>query len=581
FNPQELRLRLAIGKRIVEGETQLRAARDQAAAALVEQTTALAALEASEQRFRSVIEVLNEAVIVINSAGLVHLWNPGAERIFGYPAAQRLGQPLTGLMPERYRAAHQAGLDRLRQGDTPHLMGQTLTLHGLRRDGSEFPLELSIGRWQAGEVVFYSGILRDITQRQATERALQEQTAFVELSHAVAVAANEATSIDAALQAALTLVGTHIGWEVGHVYLRPAGASPHLLPALLWHLSDPSAFAPFRRATEAQPFGPGEGLPGQVLATGAPLWLTDLTEDGTFCRAASAQAAGLQTGVAVPVLVETQVVAILEFFTTQALPQDQPLLEVLGQIGTQLGRVVERQWAAEAQARQAEELARSNTELEQFAYIASHDLQEPLRMVMSYLQLLERRYQDRLEGDALEFIAYAVDGAARMKALINDLLAYSRVGTEEGPPQPIQADRVLQQVLGDLQVRLAESGAHVTHEPLPTVLVAEAHLHQLLQNLIGNALKFQRAHPPQVHIRSQPHADGWLFSVQDNGIGIAPQHVERIFAVFKRLHTQQEYPGTGIGLAICKRIVERHGGQLWVESEVGQGSTFYFTLPRG
>jgi DNA-binding LacI/PurR family transcriptional regulator/signal transduction histidine kinase len=235
--------------------------------------------------------------------------------------------------------------------------------------------------------------------------------------------------------------------------------------------------------------------------------------------------------------------------------------------------------AEEALTRQAQELARSNFDLQHFAYVASHDLQEPLRMVTSYLQLIERRYKGRLDEDADEFIGFAVDGAERMQTLINDLLQYSRVATHGKPFALTDCSAVLDHALANLKVTIEESGAVVTHDSLPTVLADDVQLTQLLQNLIGNAIKFHKPDtPPQVHVGVARKDGEWLFSVQDNGISIAPEHFERIFMIFQRLHTQEEYEGTGIGLAVCKRIVERHGGRIWVESEPGKGSTFYFTI---
>ncbi len=228
-----------------------------------------------------------------------------------------------------------------------------------------------------------------------------------------------------------------------------------------------------------------------------------------------------------------------------------------------------------------QELKRSNAELEQFAYVASHDLQEPLRMVGSYTQLLARRYKGKLDKDADEFIAFAVDGVTRMQGLINDLLSYSRVGTRGNKPQPTNSEEVLERVLQNLSVSLRDNKATVTHDPLPVVMADERQLEQLLQNLIGNAVKYHGEKPPQVHIGAERSNGVWIFTVRDNGIGIEPQYYGRIFQLFQRLHTRQEYSGTGIGLAICKKIVERHGGKIWVESEPGKGSKFIFTLLAG
>ena len=227
----------------------------------------------------------------------------------------------------------------------------------------------------------------------------------------------------------------------------------------------------------------------------------------------------------------------------------------------------------------AEELKRSNAELEQFAYVASHDLQEPLRMVASYCQLLGRRYEGKLDAEADEFIGFAVDGASRMQNLINALLAYSRVGSKGQPFATTDCNTVIGATLSNLKVAIDESGATITAAALPRVRGDETQLVRLFQNLVGNAIKFRGEAPPEVKIGAEPSDDGWLFRVQDNGIGIALQYADRIFQIFQRLHRTGEYPGTGIGLAVCKKIVERHGGRIWLESEPGNGSTFCFTLP--
>jgi PAS domain S-box-containing protein len=225
------------------------------------------------------------------------------------------------------------------------------------------------------------------------------------------------------------------------------------------------------------------------------------------------------------------------------------------------------------------DLARSNAELERFAYVASHDLQEPLRMVSSYLQLLERRYKDRLDGDALEFISYAMDGSDRMKTLINDLLAYSRVGTRGKDFALTDCEEVLTQALTNLKVSIEENKAIVSHDPLPSIIADDVQLESLFQNLIGNALKFHGKKKPKIHVGVEQKGKEWVFSVSDNGIGIDPHYFDRIFIIFQRLHNRETYPGTGIGLAISKRVVERHGGRIWAESEPGKGATFYFTMP--
>lgn len=243
--------------------------------------------------------------------------------------------------------------------------------------------------------------------------------------------------------------------------------------------------------------------------------------------------------------------------------------------------VTERKQVEERLKQITTEIQRSNSELEQFAYVISHDLQEPLRMVSSYTQLLAKRYQNKLDADADEFIAYAVDGAKRMQTLLHDLLDYSRVGTRGRPFGLVNCEHVVEQAMANLKIAIEESGASVSYDVLPTVMGDEGQLVQVFQNLIGNAIKFHREEPPQVHISAQRRNSVVTFSVKDNGIGISPQHSQSIFEIFRRLHTREEYPGTGMGLAICKKIVERHGGQISVKSQPGQGSTFHLSVDMG
>ena len=242
--------------------------------------------------------------------------------------------------------------------------------------------------------------------------------------------------------------------------------------------------------------------------------------------------------------------------------------------------ITERKQAEAALSEAHEELKRSNSELEQFAYVASHDLQEPLRMVSSYTQLLERRYQEKLDADAREFMGFVVDGATRMKQLIEDLLAYSRVGTKGRDFKSVELEKPLSRALANLKAAIDESAAAVSFDPLPALPADEAQLAQVFQNLIGNALKFRSGAAPRIHVSALEKDREWEFAVRDNGIGIEPQYFERIFMMFQRLHSKGEYPGTGIGLAIVKKIVERHGGRVRVESTPGEGSAFIFTLPK-
>jgi signal transduction histidine kinase len=270
------------------------------------------------------------------------------------------------------------------------------------------------------------------------------------------------------------------------------------------------------------------------------------------------------------VLARINIHLTLQTMRRQLLTQNRQLQE----------EITERQKAEAVLAQRSQELARSNAELEQMAYVASHDLQEPLRMVASYMQLLQQRYGSGLNAEAHEFIGFAVDGAKRMQSLIDDLLTYSRVGTKARPLEPTACSEVLDTTLATLRMTASESGAQVRCATMPVVMGDREQLTQLFQNLICNAIKFRDEEPPRIEVRAVDDGACWRFEVEDNGIGIAPEYFDRIFVMFQRLHSRRAYEGTGIGLAICKKIVERHGGRIWVEPAPQHGSIFKFTLPK-
>jgi PAS domain S-box-containing protein len=252
-----------------------------------------------------------------------------------------------------------------------------------------------------------------------------------------------------------------------------------------------------------------------------------------------------------------------------------PLRDALGTIRGNISIIAD----VTERKRAEEQLKEAHSDLRQFSYVASHDLQEPLRSIASFTQLLAKRYRGRLDADADDFIDFIVEGASRMQTLIDDLLAYSRVGTHGKSFARVDCEEILSRALANLRAAVAESGAVVTHDPLPAVGGDGSQLVQLFQNLLSNAVKFRKNDVPRIHVSVKMDGSEWTFGVEDNGIGIDPRHADRVFTVFQRLHTRREYPGTGIGLAVCKRIVERHGGRIWVESLPGEGSTFRFTIP--
>jgi PAS domain S-box-containing protein len=430
-----------------------------------------------------------------------------------------------------------------------------------------------------GQVSGLIGAIIDITDRK---RAEQREV----IEHAIARFLGSAESLPDALRGILQVMCERLGWAcASQWYLDERDHKLHCIAG--WSVDD-EAIRAFLESSSRETFVPGpKGLIREVQSTGQSRWIDDVTQRPDFIRAGLAAQAGLRAAFALPVMLGDEVLGAVEFFGQRVRQPDPWLLNTSMAVGSQIGQLMARRQAERATreahdelAEKARELTRSNQELQQFAYVASHDLQEPLRMVSSYTQLLERRYGERLDGDAKEFMAFIVDGAARMKQLIEDLLEYSRVGTRAREFKPVASNLALAKALVNLRGAQEASGAVVTQGEMPEVVADSAQLTQLFQNLIGNAMKFRGAETPRIHVEGEERPDVWLFKVKDNGIGLDTQFAERIFMMFQRLHGKTEYPGTGIGLAICKKIVERHGGRIWVESTPGNGCTFGFTLVR-
>jgi PAS domain S-box-containing protein len=419
------------------------------------------------------------------------------------------------------------------------------------------------------------GMSTDITERKRAEEVLKQQNQRSQLFSEITLNIRQSLKLDEILQAAVTEVKRLLHADRVLVFqLGPDGSGHVVQEAVLpdWpvtlgrDLFDPCFHQDFKDRYR-------QGRIGSIA---------DIDQgDIEPCHVEFLKQFGVRANLVVPILVKDDVWGLLIAHQCSA-PREWASFEVelMRQLGDQIGIALTQAQLLEQETKQRQELARSNADLQQFAYVASHDLQEPLRMVASYLQLLERRYKDKLDSDANEFINYAVDGAGRMQNLINDLLAYSRVGTQGKPFKPTNYADVFRRALLQLKIAIEESKAVITHdEPFPIVHADESQLVQVLQNLISNAMKFRGDQAPHIHIGVQHRDEEWVFSVKDQGIGIDPQYKERIFMIFQRLHNRTEYVGTGIGLAICKRIVERHGGHIWVESELVKGSTFYFTIP--
>ncbi|MGI8593967.1 MAG: PAS domain-containing sensor histidine kinase [Solirubrobacteraceae bacterium] len=536
-----------------------------------------AALRDSELRLRSVTDAVYDAVISADESGRIAYWSPGARRIFGYEDDEVLGQPLTMLMPEAYRPKHEAGLSRYLDGGEPRVMGNTVELDGRRKDGREFPLELSLGEAPLAGGRLFTGVIREIAVRRRAERYLTTQLA-------VASVMAEGIELEDARPRLLAAIGESMGWMLGELW-RVDEDEGALACIEVWHAPG-SAHPRFDALTRETRFERGVGLPGRVWQTAAPTWFADVRSHPDFPRSATAAAEGLHGAIGLPVLQAGRVVGVMDFYSGRVEQPEEELLTMMTTFGAQVGEYFVRKEAERALERTANELRRhaaglerSNADLEQFAYVASHDLSEPLRTVSGFVGLLAKRYEGRLDPQADEYIRFAVEGVHHMRELIDDLLAYSRVGRTDQSLESVDIGALVAQVVRTLEPQIERAGGRVTVEPLPTVQGDDWQLRQVFQNLVANAIKFDGGRPPRVEVSAQREPGGWRFSVRDHGIGVDERHAQRIFKVFQRLHPRDEYEGTGIGLAICRRIVDRRGGRIWVRAAEGGGADFRFTVP--
>jgi PAS domain S-box-containing protein len=484
----------------------------------------------SGTKYLGLLEAAPDAMVVVNQAGEIVLLNLRAEKEFGYKRDELIGQPVKNIIPNGFAERLIADGTRSAAEALAQQIGMGIELIGRRKDGTEFPMELMLSPLESAEGILVTAAIRDISVRRDAEKHLAQMEGryrgLLEAAPDAMVVVDQRGAIVLLNVQAEKQFGYHrdelVGLKVKSII--PEGFAERLIADALRSTEDALA---------------------QQIGTGVEL------------------IARRKNGTEFPI----------ELMLS-------PLESTEGILVTAAIRDITLRKQAEAHLlKKMDELNRSNVELGQFAYIASHDLQEPLRMVASYTQLLSRRYKGKLDSDADDFIAFAVDGASRMQRLIQDLLAYSRVGTKGNELLNVSSEHALQQALVNLRGAIDDSGALVSHDPLPTVMADETQLTQLFQNLVGNGIKYQSLGIPKVHISAAKNGgEKWTFSVKDNGLGIDPQYFDRIFGMFQRLHKREEFAGTGIGLAICKKIVERHGGTISVESQPGNGSTFRFDL---
>lgn len=494
-----------------------------------------------EARFRATVESAPTAMVMIDRQGMIALVNRETEKMFGQTRDALLGRPIETLIPDRFRMAHPGMREAFFKRPEARRMGVGRDLHGVRADGSEFPIEIGLNPVETDEGTFVLSAIVDITERKEIENRFR---LAVEAAPVAMLMVDAAGRIALANPESARLFGYPVDELIGQPLdmLVPEAQREHH-PAL-------------RKGFIANPASRRMGG-GRVLYA--------LRKDGSEVPVA--------IGLAPLNTPDGQLVlsVIVDISERVAAEEKQRALN------EELERRVSERTAELAQAIEA--LTESNVELQQFAYVASHDLQTPLRGIAGCAQILETQYSDAVDEVGRDIIRRMVQSTVQLQALIRDLLAYSRIETRERPFVAVDLNAVLDETLALLDASVVESNGTVTHERLPTVTGDSTQLVQLFSNVIGNAVKYHGETPPRVHVSATPEpAGGWRISVRDNGIGIAPEHQERVFEVFARLHSQKAYPGTGIGLAVCRRVVSRHNGRIWVESMPGEGSTFHFTL---
>lgn len=496
----------------------------------------------SEEKRRLIMNAALDAIICIDTEGMITFWNPQAEQIFGWKQEEVMGKRLSSIIiPEPYRSMHDHGMEQYKITGKGPALNVLLELSAINRDGVNFPVELTVLPIQQDNESFFCAFIRDITERKKAETATRRSNERYEL---VAKATSDAIWDWDMRTGAVTRSGDGLQKLFGYDTVTASADNDFWRKHV--HPDD------INRVMERREI--------MLQTTADQYWEDEYRferKDGSYAHVYDrGYVIRNKDGKAVRMIGSTQDISALK-------RSEQQLYD--------LNVVLEKR---------ASELARSNAELERFAYVASHDLQEPLRMVSSFLQLLDKQYTGKLDDKAREYINFAVGGAERMKRLILDLLSYSRVATVAEHFQPVDMNTVAQQVVQIFESRFEKEGITLIIDRLPVVQGNATQLQQLLQNLIGNAIKYKSEHPPHIEIGCKEEASRYVFSVRDNGIGINPKYFEKIFVVFQRLHPVNNYSGTGIGLAICKKIVERHHGEIWVESEEGKGSCFFFSIPK-
>ena len=455
----------------------------------------------------------------------------------------------------------------------------------LANDDLRIEIPAHIPKNEIGEIYSALGVFKEnIIQRRLAVKNFDHEQALKELLQIITISANESRTLGEVAPLCLKSICLTMDWPVGHLYVLPKGKD-ELVSSKIWYVETSETFDKFISITESTPMSSGVGLPGRVLATNEPAWIKDVTKDENFPRSKLADEIGVRAGFAFPVVVEDKTIAVFEFFSNLAIEPNQKLLETMKTLGIQIGRVVEREQTEnkleKLVKKRTAELERSNSSLQDFVNIASHDLKEPLRKIVTFGDLLQIKNESH-DAKGNEYISRIQSATLRMQALLEDLLNYSKVTNETRPFEKVDFNKVFKEILIDLEDRISETMGTVNINDIPGIMADPVQMHHLFLNLIGNSLKYHREGvPPVVSIYCQDSNMGHIqIIVEDNGIGLDDKYRKKIFLPFERLHGKEHYSGTGIGLAICQKIIDHHNGIIDVHSTPNEGSKFVITLPQ-
>jgi PAS domain S-box-containing protein len=549
-----------------------------------------AALRETEERLRAILDTAVEGIVTINEQGIIESVNRSAESMFGYDRSEIIGQNVSILMPSPYRDEHDQYLANYRQTGRAKIIGVGREVLGQRKDGTTFPLDLAVSEVRLADRRLFTGFVRDVTDQKRAELRQKVQYATVG-------ALAESGSLSEGAPKVMGAICQIMGWSFGEFWGvdAPANVVHHVQS---WYPPGVEA-SEFELLAERMSCAPGVSLPGRVWSKGKPEWISDLADDPNFLRAPAALRAGLRGAAAFPILLGSEVLGVMIFFTRDASRPDDESLALFASIGNQIGQFIERKRAESKLAVLAHTLVEKNKELETVVYVASHDLRSPLVNIQGFSRELARACEavrakisespntpDRLREiqtlldqeipEALEFI---LAGVKKIDALLAGFLRFSRLGRAALKIERIRMNAMLTSITQAMDFQIKRSGVKVEIGKLPDCLGDATQINQVFSNLLDNAIKYlDPQRPSQILVSGMAEDSRSVYTVQDNGIGIAPEHQAKIFEIFHRLDPSRS-DGEGLGLTIAQRILERQNGRLWVESTPGQGSVFFVSLP--